>query len=273
MKIVTLVENSAISDDFESIHGVSFYIETRKHTLLFDMGPDDTFIKNAATLNIDLDKVDIAIVSHGHNDHGGGLERFMSINNHAMIYIKASAFDNLFSEKASKEKHYIGLKQRLKHEKRVVFTKNYTHLDNGVALFSGVEAKRYIPLGNDHLYKQSGKVLTKDTFEHEQNLILKENDKYTLLSGCSHKGIINIMDHFYKLKGVYPDQVIGGFHLSKGLKGSDQETLFKSFTETLRSTNAQFVTGHCTGDVMFEALSSTLGERIKSFKSGSILEV
>jgi 7,8-dihydropterin-6-yl-methyl-4-(beta-D-ribofuranosyl)aminobenzene 5'-phosphate synthase len=272
MKIVTLVENSALSEDFKSVHGVSFYIETKKHRILFDLGPDETFIKNAEKKGIDLKTVDMAIISHGHNDHGGALERFLDLNDKAKVYIRESAFANLYSEKPSKEKVYIGLKQILRHDKRIVFTKNFTHLDKGVELFSGVEAKRFNPLGNDHLYRQHGKILEKDDFIHEQNLIIKEDDRHTLFSGCAHKGIVNIMDHFYRLKNRYPDTVIGGFHLKNGLKETDGET-FEAFTTVLKSTNARFITGHCTGEPMLERLKEALGEAMDSFKSGKTFEI
>ena len=57
MKIVTLVENTTLSDDYRSKHGLSFYIETAKHKILFDLGQDDLFIKNAVKMNIDLTKI------------------------------------------------------------------------------------------------------------------------------------------------------------------------------------------------------------------------
>lgn len=272
MKIVTLVENSALNEDFHSVHGVSFYIETKKHTILFDMGPDDTFIKNAELLGVDLNKVDIAIVSHGHNDHGGALERFLTLNDHAKVYVREEAFSNLFSQKPSKEKLYIGLTQRLKHHDQVVFTKDYNHIDNGIELFSGVEAMRLNPLGNDHLFKQKGKILIKDDFIHEQNLIIKENDHQYLFTGCAHKGIVNIMDHFHKLKNTYPDTVIGGFHLSKGVQGEDREAAFKSLINVLSASGATFITGHCTGEKSYKTLENTLEDRLQHFKSGRVFD-
>ena len=81
MRITTLVENTKISDEYENKHGLSFHIETEKHNILFDLGPKNTFLTNAKKLNINLEEVDIVVISHGHNDHGGGLEEFLKINN------------------------------------------------------------------------------------------------------------------------------------------------------------------------------------------------
>lgn len=50
MLIKTLVENTAISKDFGSEHGLSLYIETKKHKILFDVGASELFLQNAKSL-------------------------------------------------------------------------------------------------------------------------------------------------------------------------------------------------------------------------------
>ena len=79
MKIVTLIENTACRDDVRPEHGLSLYIETGRHKILFDAGQTDRFAENARALGVDLSQVDIAILSHGHYDHGGGLMRFQAL--------------------------------------------------------------------------------------------------------------------------------------------------------------------------------------------------
>ena len=74
MKVVILMENSTCRDTVACAHGLSMYIETDKHKILFDMGPDAQFIDNAKALGVDLTQVDIAFLSHAHNDHCGGLD-------------------------------------------------------------------------------------------------------------------------------------------------------------------------------------------------------
>ena len=73
MKIISLVENRTKSD-CKAKHGLSLYIETKTHKILFDLGSDDTLFDNAVRRNIDLSKVDTVIISHGHFDHAGGAE-------------------------------------------------------------------------------------------------------------------------------------------------------------------------------------------------------
>ena len=92
MKITCLAENTTSRPDIEAEHGLSLYIETNGKKILFDMGQGELFIRNAKRLGIDLSDVDIAVISHGHYDHGGGLRSFLEINKKAPVYISEHAF-------------------------------------------------------------------------------------------------------------------------------------------------------------------------------------
>ena len=73
MKIYVLMENTTKKEDMLTEHGLSLYIETENHKILFDTGQSENFAINAERMGIDLSLVDIAFLSHGHYDHGGGL--------------------------------------------------------------------------------------------------------------------------------------------------------------------------------------------------------
>ena len=90
MKITALVENTT-NQGWRTVHGLSLYIETPGHKILFDVGPDDTIFKNAERAGVDLAAVDTLIISHGHSDHGGALKKFLDINHRAKVYIQRSA--------------------------------------------------------------------------------------------------------------------------------------------------------------------------------------
>ena len=80
MKITALVENTTNNPSLGTQHGLSLYIEANGRKILFDMGADGLFLENAEKLGIDIAGVDLAIVSHGHDDHGGGLGVFLEKN-------------------------------------------------------------------------------------------------------------------------------------------------------------------------------------------------
>ncbi len=65
MIIKTLVENTALSKNFGSKHGLSLYIEANSRKILFDVGASGLFLENAKKLNVDISEVDYLIISHG----------------------------------------------------------------------------------------------------------------------------------------------------------------------------------------------------------------
>ena len=121
MHLTTLVENTG-NETFHGVHGLSFYIETEKHRLLFDVGPDDTLFLNAKTAGIDLSKVDTVVLSHGHGDHGGALKKFLSVNDTARVYAQKSAFER-HEIRIGPFKKDGGLDPALKNHPRVTLLK------------------------------------------------------------------------------------------------------------------------------------------------------
>ena len=118
----------------EPEHGVSLYIETGNGLkVLFDTGQSDLFARNAARLGIDLREVDLAVISHGHYDHGGGLNEFLRINTKAPVYIRESALGEHYSIRSSGVTD-IGLK--INDLSRLIFTKDIEILPDGITLFT-----------------------------------------------------------------------------------------------------------------------------------------
>lgn len=66
MKIVCITENTSADERLCAEHGLSLYIETEKHKILFDMGQTDAFCENAEKLGINLEDVDIAEIGRAH---------------------------------------------------------------------------------------------------------------------------------------------------------------------------------------------------------------
>ena len=116
MKITALTENTS-KTGLPYEHGLSLYIETEKHNILFDTGQTELFAQNAGALGIDLGKVDIAVLSHGHYDHGGGLKSFLELNKTAPVYMSKFAFEPHYNG----TQKYIGLDLSLRDSGRIIF--------------------------------------------------------------------------------------------------------------------------------------------------------
>ena len=257
MKIVVLSENTTSSPQLLSEHGLSLYIETENNKILFDTGQSDIFIKNAQVLGVDLTKVSAAILSHGHYDHGGGLNYFSQINPSCPIYISPHAFEPHYSSNG-----FIGLDEKNKTDKYIEV--NSTLTINNLTLYSASLIPT--PFKVEHYgLKQENNI--PDSFNHEQYLEIVENGKKILISGCSHKGIFNIVDYFK------PDILIGGFHfmkISSDIKGIEK---LKNSADLLLKYNTEYYTCHCTGLEQFQTLKTIMGEKLHYISTGSKLNI
>ena len=268
--LTALVENISDKKELKAEHGLSLYIETEKHKLLFDTGASAAFAENADKMHIPLDAVDLMVLSHGHYDHGGGLGTFLRVNDTAKVYLHNKAFGEFYSNRPNGEKKYIGLDKTLIPNCRFVFTEGHIELDRELELFSGVTGMRLRPSGNTDLLVKIDDVYKRDDFVHEQNLIIHEKGKTVLIAGCAHNGIVNILEHFRREEGCFPDAVVGGFHLyNQAFKTSEAPETVTEIGEYLKGTGAKYYTCHCTGIKSYKMLKDLMGEQIDYLSSGS----
>lgn len=256
MRIVTLMENTALTEELTAEHGLSLYIETGGLRILFDSGESGAFADNAEKLGVDLSKVDLAVLSHGHRDHSGGLLRFLELNDHAAIYVSDFVFDG----QCNADGVYIGPDPKLKERLRTYGEK--LELAQGIFLECPREKFGRIPLDTAGLQRSEGGKLIPEDFRHEQYLLIREGEKTVVFSGCSHRGVINIGEKYR------PDVLIGGFHFMKREPDS-----LNPEAQDLLALPTEYYTGHCTGALQYEFLKKKMGDRLHYLPTGAVLEL
>lgn len=279
MKVTALVENAKAQDAraLTAKHGLSLLIEALDRVILFDLGPDRTYLKNAARMGIDLARVNDVVISHGHVDHIGGLPSWGELAPNAAIYLSQKAFEPywikvgpFFKGIGLKQEKVAGLADRMHF-----LTANTTIAPGIDVVMCGATVAHHAPNDAGNLYKGAKKV--PDTFDHELALVIKGDGELTVFSGCSHNGIERILDIVQAQYEEKIKAVVGGFHMI-GLPyvnnlGKPKAEIEKTAGNLAARDVGTYYSCHCTGPKAFALMKPILGAQLASIRTGETIEV
>jgi 7,8-dihydropterin-6-yl-methyl-4-(beta-D-ribofuranosyl)aminobenzene 5'-phosphate synthase len=222
MKLTVLVDNNTYIDRyFLAEPGLSIFIEDQETQVLFDCGYSDIFFHNARKMGIDLLFLDYLIFSHGHQDHTWGVETLIREYNTAVLENQPHkkptvvAHPKTFKSILFKGVGEIGSvisKEKLGHHFKHCLSSLPIHLTDRLTYLGEIPRKTDFESQN-RIGRKEGEN-EDDYIPDDTALAYRTDEGLVIITGCSHSGICNIVEHARTICGV--DQVIdiiGGLHL------------------------------------------------------------
>jgi 7,8-dihydropterin-6-yl-methyl-4-(beta-D-ribofuranosyl)aminobenzene 5'-phosphate synthase len=240
-----------------SEHGLSFLIEDKKQ-ILFDAGPSDIILRNADKAGINLNNAETVVLSHGHFDHGNGLEY---LKNKTLI-----CHPEVFIKRYRKKDHtYIGLpfdQEEAEKHFDLNTTKKHLFINDHMVFLGEIPRVNNFEAKATPFEKNDG---SDDFVLDDSGLAVITEKGLIVVSGCGHAGIVNMIEHAKNVtdnNNVYA--VIGGFHLKKA-EGVTQKVISYMKKEEIKYVYPS----HCTELPALAQFHNAFG--INQLKSGDVL--
>lgn len=263
LKITILVDNEA-KEGLAKEHGFAAWIEAGKRRILFDTGHEGALQANVAKLGIDLSTADTLVISHGHKDHTGTLDRFLAINDHAELYFAGEIDAERYWYKPDPDRY--GMPDACRKAFNALPASRLHSLSAPCYLAPGIGITGPVPRltsfedtgGTFYFDKERDKV---DPIGDDQSMWFETEKGLVILLGCCHSGLSNTIDYIRKASGIEKIRgVMGGMHLLQ----ASEERLEKTF-DIMRGWQAEFlIPCHCTGLPSAEKMLNALGSRTVS---------
>lgn len=277
MKITFLSDNKTEKAACIAEWGLSILVESKGHKMLLDVGSSEIFARNAKALGIAMDDVEAVAISHGHFDHTEGMEAFVEVNKKAPVYIHKEAMDEDYAvmNDGSLDPMNDGIRWSEEFveaiKDRLVLTEGVTKIFDNMTLVGNIPLLPEYPMTERFVRpdKKNPGQYVDDNMDHEQFLVVEEDEGIFILSGCSHKGVMSIIKH---AENLFPGKkilgFIGGMHLYPLTKEARKEIV-----DNICGLGLECVFPvHCTGIEAILMFKERLGDKCIIASAGDSYE-
>lgn len=254
IKIITVMDNLPSEQKaLKAEHGLSFYVETDSVKILFDFGAGEHAVLNAKKLGISLENVDYAVGSHGHYDHAGGYPDFAE----AGLTCPLVTGEGYFEEKYARNGlhiTYLGTgfgpeyleKQKIRH----LVCHDVLPLAKGCWAVGAMKRRWFFEKVPERFVLREENGWKQDLFLDEICLAVEVPDGIGVILGCSHPGVLNILETVKAVFGRPIRFVVGGTHLVE----ADRERIEKTI-EVMKNMGIGLIGfNHCSGPLLKEMM-------------------
>lgn len=272
--ITTLTENTVpMSKGLIGEHGISFLIETDSNKILFDTGQGLALLNNARVLGVDLKKINMVVLSHGHYDHTGGLKSLIEYNKDFTLFAHPESFSNKL---AALEEKYVPIGSPVDINFLEKTGVNLRLGEEPTEIAPGIIASGKIPMQTEFeniepvFFKKYKNKEIPDNLADDQALLINSEKGIIVLLGCCHRGLINTLNHVANLiNGKKIFAILGGLHL---WNASDSK--IKKIIHSLHDFDAKKIcVGHCTGTRAILALFNEFKNSVSINTAGNVFNL
>ncbi|RPI09483.1 MAG: MBL fold metallo-hydrolase [Zetaproteobacteria bacterium] len=277
LRVCVLVNDATRDEPWLAEHGVAFWVETigggRPYRFLFDTGRTaQVLAHNACAMNVDWATAEAVVISHGHNDHTGGLlEALRGCGRRVPVILHPDAL--LPKLKTVPVLRAIGPPYRWDQVERTGFllpVRDPVHLVAGVQTSGEIPRTTAFEGSEEFQTLRDGRVEPDDLRDDLALFVHLPDVGLVVVTGCAHAGIVNTIRHGLALTGATRLRaVIGGFHLIRATPDRIRQTV-----EALHALQPEILAPiHCTGDHAVAELSRAFGDRVRYAYVGSQLRI
>ena len=262
MKLTILCDDTVASDRCLAEHGVSILVERPNgHRWLLDTGTSDIFLRNARRMGVSLDGLDGIVISHGHEDHTGGLAFCSRLQGNPPVYGHPYIWHKQYEVTKGNPVRVLGMSDLSREYAAPLFrpVNGTAMLEDDLYFFTDIprEPGSYAPT--------AGKFFNEDgtgpcPIIDDATLVARTPRGLVAMFGCAHAGYVNILK---AVRSAFPGErllsVVGGLHLGS----ANDQVLAEAVAATgaFKAEGFTFHGGHCTGGKTIAVFQGNLRRR------------